>query len=100
MHSEIMDDKGYQARLLKVQREFSRDRTKAMEKLCWREGIPIWWLEQNAPDMAAMAESYEPQMQDEAEKIAIKIARPHRRSGVRFWQPARFGIERASVRDD
>lgn len=91
----------YAQRLARIEKDFSRDGDlpRAVERVAWSAGIPIWWLEEFAPNWAQQAESREADKQDADQKRLIKAKGPRNRSGGSVLG-FRISLPRSSIRDD
>ncbi len=91
----------YQRLLSRIEGELKRtgDLNKAISRISWSAGIPIWWLEKFAPTWALQAEKRELNRHDNITKREIRSSKPRQRTSgsVRCF---RFSLPRAEIRDE
>ena len=64
----------YRRKLKGIERDLARtgDHAKAISRISWSEDIPIWWLEEFAPEWARQAQQHERDSQDPVAKQEIE----------------------------
>lgn len=72
----------YAERLSRIESDFKRDNNlqRAIERVTWKSNIPIWWLEEFAPNWAQQAETYEQHRSDQDVKQEIRKSVPRDRT--------------------
>lgn len=91
----------YQQRLSKIERDLKRtgDLDKAISRISWSAGLPIWWLEEFAPTWAQQAEARVIGQQDSIVKQRIRSSSPRLRTSGSI-SCFRFDMPRAEIRDE
>lgn len=93
--------KEYARRLAKIEKRYQRDGDlpRAIERVAWSSGIPIWWLEQFAPTWARTAECFELSRHDFLAKQEIRKSVPRDRT-CGSSKSFRISIPRSFIREE
>ena len=91
----------HQHLLSKIESDLKRtgDLDKAISRISWSAGLPIWWLEEFAPTWAQQAEAREINRQDSLAKKKIRSSSPRLRTSGSITC-FRFDLPRAEIRDE
>lgn len=91
----------YAERLSRIEKDFGRDSDlrRAIERISWKSGIPIWWLEEFAPNWALQAEDFELSRHDALVKQEIRKSVPRDRS-CGSYRSFRISLPRSFIREE